>query len=72
VEISTCAGATYVCEKRDAKGSGARPFSFAEISDKFIDLAKPVLGADGALAMVDAISKLEDLENVRGLTTLLR
>ncbi len=53
------------------RGSSAFPMAFPEVAAKFRSLASPVVGADRTEALVETIGKLELLDDIRQLTSLL-
>jgi 2-methylcitrate dehydratase PrpD len=53
------------------RGDAAAPADLGEIIEKFETLAAPALGAPGARAVVEAVDRIEELKDVRELTSLL-
>ena len=62
----TLTGSTTV-----VRGDSAAPADLGEIVDKFETLAAPVLGAAGARAVVEAVDRLDELKDVREVTSRL-
>jgi len=54
------------------RGTPDNPMTQEEIEAKAHDLAAPVIGADGARALVETVRRLDELPSVRKLATLLR
>ncbi len=54
------------------RGDAANPVAPADLVAKFLALAGPTLGTPAARAVVDRIDRLEDVNDVRELTALLR
>jgi len=59
-------------EIMDCRGDALNPLSKQEIHNKFISLAKPVIGHDRADIFLDRIDKLESQSHVRPLVNILR
>jgi 2-methylcitrate dehydratase PrpD len=53
------------------RGDSALPADLGEIVEKFEALATPVLGGAGARAVVEAVDRMDELKDVRELTSLL-
>lgn len=53
------------------KGDFEDPYSEAEITAKYFELAEPVWGESKARSLHDGLMKLEDIENINELTALL-
>ena len=53
------------------RGDAANPVPRQELVEKFLSLATDVLGSDRAQAVVEAVERLQELPNVRNLTSLL-
>jgi 2-methylcitrate dehydratase PrpD len=53
------------------RGDAAAPADLGEIVEKFEALATPVLGAAGARAVVETVDRMDELKDVRELTSLL-
>jgi 2-methylcitrate dehydratase PrpD len=58
-------------EVRIPKGDPRNPMTDKDLTDKFISLASPVLGMKKAEEVKRIVSRLEELDNARRLTTLL-
>jgi 2-methylcitrate dehydratase PrpD len=73
VSITTTEGAVFTEQVDLPAGTPSRPLSFADIERKFEDClahaGQPIPPAD-ARRLVDAVARLEGLEDVRDLTTL--
>jgi 2-methylcitrate dehydratase PrpD len=64
-------GRTLASPPRGASGHPDQPLTDAQLRDKFLGCASPVLGADAAEALADQILHLEDVPDVRALTSRL-
>src|SRR5204863_29363 len=64
-------GTTLESKPRGASGHPATPLSDAELHAKFLGCAAPVLGADAAAGVAEQIRRLEDVPDVRALTSRL-
>ncbi|MFQ5830342.1 MAG: MmgE/PrpD family protein [Candidatus Methylomirabilia bacterium] len=53
------------------RGDAANPIPHVELVDKFLSLAGPVLGESRAKAVIESVGRVEDMKDVRELTTLL-
>ncbi len=62
--------ATHVCET--PRGDGLNPYTAAEISDKFHELAAPFITATGIAEVERAIDRCEHWQNAGELAALLR
>lgn len=67
VAVVERSGASHVVERRTRKGDPDDPLTDSELADKFLDLANPVLGAERAAALSDALWSLPDLARAREL-----
>ncbi len=73
IDVELRDGTTYHTTETYPKGHPQNPFSRDELLWKFRSLAGKVIGDDRRLeAIIDAVENLEDLDNVRTLTDLLR
>jgi len=72
VEILTRDGKKYSERVEAFKGEPDWPLTRKEIQAKFTSLASPVLGARGAQAVVDYLSKLEEKRSIQDLGALLK
>lgn len=70
--INTKSGKTYECRLDFAKGEPESPFSFAEIQEKFLRLASPVVGAEKSNQISKRVDELDLMEDVTALTALLQ
>ncbi|WP_158906265.1 MmgE/PrpD family protein [Burkholderia sp. L27(2015)] len=63
-------GSSYVAQVDDPKGSIGNPMNNDELRIKFDSLAMPVIGADGARRLADAVAGIEssDVASLMGLT----
>jgi hypothetical protein len=61
---------THACESH--RGDFQQPFAESEVRDKFRELAGVVLAPGGAAAVEEAVNRVEQWQNVRELTDLLR
>lgn len=72
VEVTLTDG-TRLSERVDAvRGTPRNPMTRSEVVDKARDLLAPVLGADRARALIDAVLSLDTKGDARGLGVLLR
>src|SRR5882724_7165844 len=62
-------GRTLSTEARGARGHPDTPLSDAALRDKFLGCAKTVLSADEAEAVAEQIGHLEDIPDIRALTS---
>ena len=54
------------------RGDASNPAPRAQLLDKFRSLAGPTLGDEGVECVIGAVGRMEKLENIEGLTTLLQ
>src|SRR5439155_1325803 len=71
VTVCLADGTTLESTPRGAAGHPATPLSDAELHAKFLGCAVPVLGADAAEGVAEQIRHLEDVPDVRALTSRL-
>jgi len=71
VTVRLADGTTLASTARGASGHPATPLSDAELTAKFLGCAVPVLGADAAEGVAEQIRRLEDVPDVRALTSRL-
>src|SRR6266403_939531 len=71
VTVRLVDGTTLASTARGASGHPATPLSDAELTAKFLGCAVPVLGADAAEGVAEQIRRLEDVPDVRALTSRL-
>jgi len=64
-------GQTLASPPRGASGHPDQPLTDAQLRDKFLGCAAPVLGSDGSEALADQVAHLEDVPDVRALTSRL-
>jgi len=64
-------GGSYMNEIIVPKGESANPMSEKEIEEKFLSLAAPILGAERARAVVDAVESLDRRESLKDLFSAL-
>lgn len=57
---------------RAVRGTVPNPMSKAEVGDKAGDLMAPVLGAEKTTRMIEAVSGLEAITDIRALRPLLQ
>ncbi|MGN8080876.1 MULTISPECIES: MmgE/PrpD family protein [Variovorax] len=67
VEIETNDGQRHVWLQPDRKGDPELPLSDAELDDKFLELAAPVIGAERACVLLRNIWSLDKAEGLQGL-----
>jgi 2-methylcitrate dehydratase PrpD len=71
VSVRLTDGTTLESIPRGASGHPSTPLSDAELHAKFLGCAVPVLGADTAQGVAEQIRHLEDVPDVRALTSRL-
>jgi 2-methylcitrate dehydratase PrpD len=71
VSVRLADGTTLDSKPRGASGHPSTPLSDAELHAKFLGCAVPVLGADVAEGVAAQIRRLEDVPDVRALTSRL-
>ena len=71
VNVRLADGTTLESKPRGASGHPATPLSDAELHTKFLGCAVPVLGSDVAESVAAQIRRLEDVPDVRALTSRL-
>ena len=71
VTVRLTDGTTLESRPRGASGHPTTPLSDAELSAKFLGCAAPVLGAETAEGVAAQIRRLEDVPDVRALTSRL-
>jgi 2-methylcitrate dehydratase PrpD len=71
VEIVTRHGQTHARHTRAVRGTIANPMTWEEVVEKARSLMDPVLGKRKARGIVNAVSKLETLDDVTRLRPLL-
>src|SRR5712692_3051996 len=71
VTVALRDGRTLTESTTVVRGDSAAPADLGEIIEKFETLAAPVLGAAGARAVVEAVDRIDELKDVRELTSLL-
>ncbi|HKA33963.1 MAG TPA: hypothetical protein VKH64_12160, partial [Candidatus Binatia bacterium] len=64
-------GRSYTNEIIVPKGERANPMSQNDIEEKFLSLATPILGAEGARSVVDAVESLDRRESLKDLFSAL-
>ena len=71
VTVRLADGTTFEEKPRGASGHPGAPLSDAELRAKFLACAAPVIGADAAEGVADQIAHLEDIPDIRALTSRL-
>ena len=71
VTVRLAAGTTFEEKPRGAAGHPSTPLTDAELRTKFLACAAPVIGADAAEGVADQIAHLEDIPDIRALTSRL-
>ena len=71
VTVRLTDGTTFEEKPRGASGHPTAPLSDAELRAKFLACAAPVIGADAAEGVADQIAHLEDIPDIRALTSRL-
>ncbi len=72
VELRLKDGREFNGERLDPRGTTFVPVTQADIEAKFTGMASQVLPADRVAAIIEVINRLDELDSVRELTTLLR
>ncbi len=67
VDIETNDGQRYTRDQPDRKGDPELPLSDAELEEKYLELATPVIGASKAERLLRAIWALDEVENMEAL-----
>ncbi len=67
VIIETTQGETFEHYSPTRKGDPDNPLSDDELAEKFLELTDPVLGEDGAQALLDALWRLDQTEDLSAL-----
>jgi hypothetical protein len=67
VEIETIDGRRHVWLQPDRKGDPELPLSDAELEDKLLELAAPVIGTERARTLLRNIWSLEQAGDLQGL-----
>ncbi len=70
VTVTLKSGKVFAAETMTNKGDTENPYSAADVRDKFIDVAGPVIGIEKAHAMIKEIAALETAPDVRALIDL--
>jgi len=71
VTVALQDGRTFTESTTVVRGDAAAPVDPGEVIEKFEMLAAPTLGAAGARAVVEAVDRIDELKDVRELTSLL-
>ncbi len=71
VTVRLADGTTLESTPRGASGHPATPLTEAELTAKFLGCAAPVLGADAAAGVAEQLARLEEIPDVRALTSRL-
>ncbi|HEX3178182.1 MAG TPA: MmgE/PrpD family protein [Methylomirabilota bacterium] len=71
VTVRLVDGTTFEEKPRGASGHPAAPLTDAELRAKFHACAAPVIGADAADAVVEQLDHLQDVPDIRALTSRL-
>jgi 2-methylcitrate dehydratase PrpD len=71
VTVRLTDGTAFEEKPRGASGHPTAPLSDAELRAKFLACAAPVIGADAAEGVADQIAHLEDIPDIRALTSRL-
>jgi 2-methylcitrate dehydratase PrpD len=72
VEIELADGRTVRHHAKAVRGTPDNPMTTAEIEEKAIDLAAPIIGRERANGLVDAVRRLDTIGSVRALRPFLR
>jgi 2-methylcitrate dehydratase PrpD len=65
-----CAGGNYTLRTRPYKGSSLNPFTWDDACEKFRRYSRSIVSADRAAAIVDAVGRLERIDDVADLARL--
>jgi len=71
VTIVTTAGDRFTGKARPAAGHRATPFTTADLTEKLHENADDILPAEQLDRLIAAVSAIEDMDDIRALTTLL-
>jgi len=71
VTVRLADGTTFEEKPRGASGHPSAPLTDAELRAKFLACAAPVIGAEAAEGVADQIAHLEDIPDIRALTSRL-
>ena len=71
VIIETTQGETFEHYSPTRKGDPDNPLSDDELAEKFLELTDPVLGEDGAQALLDALWRLDETDDLTALPVAL-
>jgi 2-methylcitrate dehydratase PrpD len=71
VTVRLTDGTAFEEKPRGASGHPTAPLTDAELRAKFLACAAPVIGADAAEGVADQIAHLEDIPDIRALTSRL-
>ena len=72
VELELTDGRTLRHHVTDVRGTAENPMTHSEVDEKAFELMAPILGANRARALCDAIWQLDQVTDVRSLGPLLR
>jgi 2-methylcitrate dehydratase PrpD len=64
-------GRTHTLRTRPPKGSPANPFTWDDVCEKFRRYTASVLGAPQAIALIDAVDRLEKVADMAGVARLV-
>ncbi len=67
VTIETTGGETFEHYSPTRKGDPDNPLSDGELAEKFLEITNPVLGEDGAAALLDALWKVDESKDLTSL-----
>jgi len=71
VTVRAKKGSILSCEVERSAGGPDAPWPMEKVQDKFRSLADALIGPEKALAVVDLVTELHGLSDIRGLTRLL-
>jgi 2-methylcitrate dehydratase PrpD len=71
VTVRLADGTTFEEPPRGASGHPSTPLTDAELRTKFLACAAPVIGADAAEGVAEQVAHLEDIPDIRALTSRL-
>lgn len=71
VTVRLADGTTFEEKPRGASGHPSTPLTDAELRTKFLACATPVIGADAAEGVAEQVAHLEDIPDIRALTSRL-
>ena len=71
VIVRTKKGGIFSWEVERSAGGPDAPWPLEKVQEKFRSLADPVIGPEKALSVIDAVTELHELSDIREVTRLL-